>query len=76
MKKNNLKKIRISEGLTISRLSSLSKVSSKVISQTERCIRNPTLVTKNKIIKGLNSCDGLDCKHSFQEIFPEDDMNE
>jgi DNA-binding XRE family transcriptional regulator len=72
MKQNNLKRIRVSEGLTISNLSHLANVSSKVISQTERLLRDPTLVTKNKILKGLNSISGLDGKYTFEEVFPED----
>ena len=52
--KNNLKKIRIELGLTITALSKLADVSTKVISQAERMLTDPTQVTKSKIIKGLN----------------------
>lgn len=75
MKRNNLKQIRVSRGLTISELSHLSKVSTKVISQTERLLRDPTLVTKNKIVNGLNA-NYFNVRYSFKEVFPEDEDKE
>ena len=74
VKMNNLKKIRTELGLTITALSDLANVSTKVISQTERMIANPTLVTKNKIINGLNveeSSTGK--KWEYKDIFPGDE---
>jgi len=72
MEKNNLKKFRISMGLTITALSRLSNVSAKVISETERFIRNPTVVTKRKILNGLNAARGpQEKKLQFEEIFPD-----
>lgn len=70
-KKNRLKSVRISEGLTITELSKLANISTKVISQTERFLRNPTLVTKHKILKGLNLSSG-NLKYSLEDIFPGD----
>lgn len=72
--KNNLKKIRIELGLTITALSKLADVSTKVISQTERMLTDPTQVTKSKILKGLNA--GLDegeRKWEYRDIFPNED---
>lgn len=55
MKKVNLKKNRTELGLTITALSTLANVSTTVINQTGRMFTNPTRVTKNKIINGLNA---------------------
>ncbi len=75
MKNNNLKKIRIELGLTITALSKLTNVSTKVISQTERMLIDPTPVTKSKILNGLNVADSLQKqKFSFEDIFPGEDV--
>jgi transcriptional regulator with XRE-family HTH domain len=52
---NRLKDLRISCGLTITELARLSHVSTKVVSQTERLLKDPTEVTKRKILNGLNA---------------------
>lgn len=71
IKKNNLKNIRIELGLTITDLSRLANVSTKVISQTERMLIDPTRVTKSKIIKGLNAAQDVEeRKREFKDIFP------
>jgi transcriptional regulator with XRE-family HTH domain len=54
MNRNRLKDRRISEGLTITELARFSNISTKVISQTERFLKDPTEVTKRKIVKGFN----------------------
>jgi transcriptional regulator with XRE-family HTH domain len=67
---NNLKDIRISEGYNITELSKLSNVSTKVISETEKGLRNPTDVIKSRILNALNSkYDPV--KYLFGDIFPE-----
>jgi DNA-binding XRE family transcriptional regulator len=72
-KENNLKKIRIELGLTITALSRLANVSTKVISQTERMLTDPTPVTKSKIIKGLNDAgSSISGKWEYKDIFPND----
>ena len=72
MDKNRLKEVRISEGITISSLSRASNVSAKVISETERLLRDPREVTKSKILNGLNKLtNGRSKKYSFDDIFPE-----
>ncbi len=72
--KNNLKKIRIELGLTITALSKLADVSTKVISQTERRLTDPTPVTKSKIIKGLNgSVEEGEKKLGYQDVFPNEE---
>jgi predicted transcriptional regulator len=71
VKGNNLKKVRVNLGLTITELSRHANVSSKVISQTERGLIDPTSVTKNKIINGLNLAGGSTLKKwEFSDIFP------
>jgi len=73
MAKNKLKEIRIAEGITISGLSRASNVSAKVISETERLLREPREVTKSKIINGLNKLTNERTrKYSFDDIFSSD----
>lgn len=71
MRENRLKSRRIAEGLTITDLSRLSKISTKVISQTERFLIDPTEVTKRKIVNGLNAVKRSGEKpYEFEYIFP------
>ncbi|MBA4368250.1 MAG: hypothetical protein C0403_11520 [Desulfobacterium sp.] len=71
MNGNMLKDRRISEGLTITELARFSKISTKVISQTERFLMNPTEVTKRKIVNGLNAAKKPGGKpYDFEYIFP------
>ena len=71
MRENRLKSRRIAEGLTITDLSRLSKISTKVISQTERFLIDPTEVTKRKILNGLNAVKRSGEKpYEFEYIFP------
>ncbi len=75
VKANNLKKVRIELGLTITALSKLANVSTKVISQAERMLTDPTQVTKSKIINGLNTAEALGgIRISYQDIFPNDEI--
>lgn len=68
---NNLRKIRTRLGLTITALSKRADVSTKVISQTERLLVDPTLVTKNKILIGLNAdVPPFGREWTFKDIFP------
>lgn len=71
MNGNRLKNRRIAEGLTITELAALSKISTKVISQTERLLKDPTEVTKRKIVNGLNAArkPGEE-PYDFEYIFP------
>ena len=72
--KNNLKKIRIELGLTITALSKVADVSTKVISQTERMLTDPTQVTKSKILKGLNVSLGEgEKKWGYEDVFPNEE---
>lgn len=74
MKGNKLKERRTAEGLTITELARLSKISTKVISQTERLLKDPTEVTKRKILNGLNAARKPGEKpYDFQYIFPQTD---
>ncbi len=71
VKGNKLKKIRVELGLTITALSKLANVSTKVISQTERMLTNPTRVTKSKIVNGLNAEQLLTGeKWKYEDVFP------
>ena len=75
IKKNNLKKVRIELGLTITALSKLANVSTKVISQAERMLTDPTQVTKSKIVNGLNAAEALgNNRISYKDIFPNDEI--
>jgi len=74
VKNNNLKKIRTELGLTITALSTLADISTTVISQTERMITNPTPVTKNKIVNGLNAEESSTGKKwEYEDVFPDDE---
>lgn len=74
MNGNQLKTRRIAEGLTITELARLSKISTKVISQTERFLIEPTEVTKRKILNGLNTARRPGEKpYDFEYIFPQAD---
>lgn len=71
---NRLKDRRIAEGLTITELARLSNISTKVISQTERLLKDPTEVTKRKIVNGLNAAKKpKDEPYKFEYIFPRTD---
>lgn len=71
MNENRLKERRIAEGLTITELARLSKICTKVISQTERLLNDPTTVTKRKILNGLNAVKKPGEKpYDFEYIFP------
>ena len=72
IKKNNLKKERVGLGLTITALSKMADVSTKVISQTERGLINPTEVTKNKILNGLNVGGASRKTLGFEDVFPQE----
>lgn len=73
-KKNKLRSLRTAAGLTITDLSRRAKVSTKVISQTELFQRDPTLVTKNKILRGLNEANGTEKRnYTLADIFPDDE---
>jgi len=70
---NRLKEVRVRLGLTITALSKTANVSTKVISQTERMLKNPTQVTKHKIIQGLNiGMASAEKKISYENIFPKE----
>lgn len=74
MNGNRLRDRRIAEGLTITELSHLSNISTKVISQTERLLRDPSEVTKRKIVNGLNAAKKPKEKpYDFEYIFPRTD---
>ena len=76
MHRNSLKDLRISSGLTITELARLSNISTKVISQTERSLKNPTEVTKRKILNGLNAAKKPGEKpYDFDYVFPRVDVD-
>jgi transcriptional regulator with XRE-family HTH domain len=71
MNGNRLKELRTAEGLTITELARLANISTKVISQTERLLKDPTEVTKRKIVNGLNAAKKTGAKpYEFEYIFP------
>lgn len=70
--KNNLRKIRIEFGLTITALSKLVDGSTKLVSQAERMISNPMPVTKSKSIRGWNmGTPGGEDKLDYKNVFPD-----
>lgn len=74
MNGNRLKDRRIAEGLTITDLARLANISTKVISQTERLLREPSEVTKRKILNGLNAVKKpKERPYDFEYIFPRTD---
>lgn len=76
MNGNRLKDRRIAEGLTITELARLANISTKVISQTERLLREPSEVTKRKIVNGLNTVKKPKEKlYDFEYIFPRTDVD-
>ena len=76
MKENRLKERRIAEGLTITELAHFANISTKVISQTERLLKNPTEVTKRKIVNGLNAAKKPgETSYNFEYIFPSTDSD-
>ncbi len=77
MNGNRLRDVRIAEGLTITELARLSNLSTKVISQTERLLKEPTEVTKRKILNGLNSGRKAGLKpYDFKYIFSQDEIEQ
>ena len=68
---NSLRERRIAAGLTITELARLSKLSTAMISQTERLLKEPAEVTKRKIVNGLNAArkPGEE-PYDFEYIFP------
>jgi transcriptional regulator with XRE-family HTH domain len=71
MNGNRLKSRRIAEGLTITELARFSNISTRVISQTERMLNEPTEVTKRKIVNGLNAAKKSGgVPYDFEYIFP------
>jgi len=52
----------------------LAGASTKIISQTERMLTNPSKVTKNKILIGLNSDSTFtEKKRKYEDVFPGDE---
>jgi transcriptional regulator with XRE-family HTH domain len=69
---NNLRSIRTNEGLTITDLARLSKVSTKTISRLEEGSRNVAPATKAKVIKGLNKVSDKLKEYTLEDVFPRD----
>ena len=70
IKKNNLKKIRIKEGLKKAQLARLAQVSSRMISDIEDLKSVSTAETKSKIIIGLNKNLDRTQEWKYGEVFP------
>lgn len=68
MAKNNLKKIREHEGISISELSRLAEVSPPTIRKIETG-GEATIVTKNKIVNGLNRSPKKTKSYTYKEVF-------
>jgi transcriptional regulator with XRE-family HTH domain len=69
---NNLREIRTSEGLKITELSALARVSTKTIAGVEYRSRSVSLEMKHKIVNGLNHNAERQKEYSFSDVFPND----
>jgi transcriptional regulator with XRE-family HTH domain len=66
---NNLRTVRTQEGLKITELSRLSKVSDKTIRDIELGKILSTQVTKQKIVNGLNNNSSKSKKWVYKDVF-------
>ena len=67
---NNLRRLRVSQGLTQKQLCNLTGVSSATIRGIETQTRNVSAVLKHRIVNALNKHLGASLK--FREVFPND----
>ncbi len=70
--RNNLKKIRLHEGLLITELAGLSGVSGRTIKNLEQHKINSRRETKHKIVNGINRNPNRTREHTYEEIFGDD----
>lgn len=70
--KNNLRQIRLKEGLRVTELAGFSKVSTKSIDRIEECKKPVSYVTKSKVVKGLNKNPDRLQLYKFLDVFPVD----
>jgi len=66
---NNLKDIRIREGLTVADLSRCSEVNEKTIRDIENGRRLGSEVTRSRIINGLNKSQRNTKRWEYDEVF-------
>jgi transcriptional regulator with XRE-family HTH domain len=69
---NNLKTIRTAEGLSITRLASLSGVSVRTLRRIEGATRNVAPSTKQRILEALNKKPSRGESFNLAEVFPND----
>jgi predicted transcriptional regulator len=69
---NNLREIRRMEGLRVTELALLAKVSTKSIERVEERKRRVSPITKSKIIKGLNKNPEKLRDYKYRDVFPYD----
>ena len=70
--KNNLRQIREKEGLRVTELAVLAKVSTKSIDRIEDSKKKVSPITKSKVVKGLNiNPDKLQI-YRYIDVFPTD----
>jgi transcriptional regulator with XRE-family HTH domain len=69
---SNLEKIRVAEGLSVTRLASLAGVSAKTIDRLEAGATAVGPRMKHRILKGLNKNPERARDYTFKEIFPND----
>ncbi len=67
--RNNLKDIRLAEGLSVADLVRLSEISGSTIRTVERGASDYPL-TLHKLVKGLNRFDRRSRDYAFPEVFP------
>lgn len=66
---NSLGEIRVSEGLTVAKLSRFSEVNEKTIREIEKGIRTGKDVTRRSILHGLNKNPSKSKVWEYQDVF-------
>ena len=68
-KKNNLKDVRIREGLNKTELANASGISTRTITRVEEGLRSVAPTTLYKILNGLNKKRSRNLEYTFEEVF-------
>ena len=71
-KENNLEEVRVGEALSIADLVKLSGISRSTVSLVENG-HDPSLVTKRKLLRGINNNPDRSREFILTDIFPESD---
>jgi transcriptional regulator with XRE-family HTH domain len=69
---NNLRRIREKEGLRVTELAALAKVSTKTIDRIEERKKPVSHITKSKVVKALNKNEDKLQLYKYVDVFPND----